>query len=138
MVSFADIAPVCIGHLARTVDDASHDGYHSAFEMGGLFLHFLEGILEIVHCPPAAGTGDIFRFVETASRCLHDLIHEILSQSAAFDAYRGSGFVKVSADNLERIDFPVYQWFAEVAGHILQKSFAGRRVIGCNRLPAAD
>ena len=69
----ADVAEVGIAHLARTVDDAAHDGDLHALEVRGRGADAGGGLLNVVVRAPAGGAGDVLGLRQAHARGLKDV-----------------------------------------------------------------
>src|SRR5690606_32328953 len=77
-----NVSVVGVSHLARAVDDTSHDTILDAFEMERACANFCGGLLEIEKCSATGWTGYIFglRYARTCSlknieaRLIHQLV----------------------------------------------------------------
>ena len=72
----ADIAEIRVSHLARSVDDTTHDGDLDALEMGGGRLDAGRRALKVEECPSAARAGDIVGLEDSCPGGLKNIVGE--------------------------------------------------------------
>ena len=70
--SRSDVAVVGVGHLARTVDDTSHDADFQVGQVGCRLLDALYRRLQVKHRPAAAGARDKFGLADAQAGRLQD------------------------------------------------------------------
>ena len=72
----ADVAEIRVGHLARAVDDAAHDGDLDALQVPGLRADALRRRLEVEERPAAARAGDELGLGDAGAGALQDVVGE--------------------------------------------------------------
>src|SRR6478736_2143992 len=73
----ADVAEVRVGHLARAVHDAAHDGDLYALEVAGLRADALRGRLQVEQRATAARAGDELGLRDTFAGALQDVVGQL-------------------------------------------------------------
>ena len=70
------ITVISISHLARTVDDTSHDTYLQSHEVLRCRLNLGDGFLEVIERTSATRTGDVFGLGKLNTGGLEDSVGE--------------------------------------------------------------
>ncbi len=79
-------------------------------------LDLFESGLQVIHCPSASWTGDIFRFVESSACSLHEFVFQIAAQTGFDYLHSLAVAVFICSGNMHFVKFLVQKTLSEVAG----------------------